>query len=455
MDNLITREENDIRSLLSRFRKKDFSGSTGQAIKNSSYQFTANIVAKVGSLLFTIIIARLLLPEKMGLYSLALSTIILFSTFADLGIGTALLTFISKTAGRGNPRKAKAYLEKLLKWKIYVIFGASIFLLSLSYLIANNYYNKPLFYALLVGGLYIPVVSFTGFFEQLFQSLNNFRKPFIKEIIFQLVRLTIVPLIILLLLKSSFSNGIVVALILLSLVVCYAISLLFLTLSAKKRVAFLKCKPSSLSLKEIKSLKKFILPLSFTVLSGIFFGYIDTLMLGHFVSESYIAYYGAAFSLVGSGSAIIGFIATALFPLFSSLKGDSLKRLFNKARNITITLSVIGGIFTYFIAWWVIRIAYDIEYLPAVPILRLFSSLIVFLPIINIYGSFLTSQKKTKVVAGIIFFTTILNIILNLVGIKIGLRYGMFEAVLGACIATIISRFVYLGSLVFWKEFKK
>jgi len=452
MDNFITREENDFKNIFNRFRKRDFSGNTGQAIKNSSYQLTKNLVMKIGSLLFTIIIARLLLPERMGLYSLALSTILFFAAFSDMGIGSALMTFVSKAIGRGNPEKAKSYLKKLLKWKIYLVIVSSGILLASAYFIANNFYNKPIFYALLVGGLYIPAIEAVSFFERIFYTQNNFKIPFLKEILFQFSRLILIPLGIILLLKTNFSNQILVASILLILALCSLISLLFLTIISGKKISFLKSKSSGLTSSESRGLKKFILPLSVTALSGVFFGYIDTLMLGHFVSEEYIAYYGAAFSLIGSGVAIVGFIAIALFPLFSQLQGTSLQKLFKKSRNMTFLISLLAGIFTYFVAWWAVRIAYGIEYLQAVPVLRWFSILVVLLPIIGIYSTYLTSQKKTKTLAWIIVSTTVLNIILNFIGIKIGLQYGMFEAVLGAAFATIISRFVYLGGLIAFRN---
>ncbi len=452
MDNFITREESDFKNIFNRFRKRNFSGDTGQAIKNSSYQFSTNIVMKIGSLLFTIIVARLLLPEKMGLYSLALSTILLFSSFSDLGIGAALLTFISKMLGLGKPEKAKAYLKKLIKWKIYLVFFSSAILLASSYFIANYFYNKPIFYALLVGGLYIPAVEMMDFLEKIFRANNNFKIPFIKEIFFQSSRLILIPLFILLLLKAEFSSGILIAFIILILVFCYLLSFLFLMTLSRRKLPFLQLKSSKLSNFAVKDLKKFILPLSVTALSGVFFGYIDTLMLGHFVSGEYIAYYGASFSLVGSMVAIIGFASVALFPLFSKLQGKSLQKLFKKSRNIVFLISVLSGIFTYFISWWAIRIAYGIEYLQAVPILRCFSILIIILPVMGLYSTYLTSQKKTKILAWIIVTTTILNIILNFIGIKIGLQYGMFEAVLGVTFATILSRFIYFGGLILFRN---
>jgi len=451
MDNFITREENDFKNIFNRFRKRNFSGNTGQAIKNSSYQLATNIVTKTGSLIFTIIIARMLLPEKMGLYSLALSTILLFAAFSDLGVGTAIMTFVSKTLGRNKPEKAKAYFSKLLKWKIYLVILSSGALLASAHFVANNFYNKPIFYALLVGALYIPATEAIVVFERIFRANNNFKTPLSKEIIFQVLRLTLVPIGILLLLKSNLSNEILIALVIMIISMCYLVAVLFLMISSRKRLPFLKLKTQKLSNTETKDLKRFVIPLSFIAFSGVF-GYVDTLMLGHFVAEEFLAYYGTAFNLIGSGAAIIGFISAGVFPLFSKLEGKSLQSLFKKSRNMVFTIALIGSIFTYFVAWWVIRIAYGTEYLQAVPILRWFSILILIIPMIGIYSTYLTSQKKTKVLAWVVFSTTILNIMLNFIGIKIGLNYGMFEAVLGATFATIISRFAYLGALIVFRN---
>src|SRR3989344_7019812 len=96
---LIKEEESDFKSFFNRIRERDFSGNMGLAIKNSTYQFSSNIVAKVGALIFTIILARIILPETFGLYNLVLSTIMFFYVFSDLGTNEALIYFSSKNLG--------------------------------------------------------------------------------------------------------------------------------------------------------------------------------------------------------------------------------------------------------------------------------------------------------------------------------------------------------------------
>jgi len=276
-----------------------------------------------------------------------------------------------------------------------------------------------------------------------------------KEILFQIVRFILVPLTIFLFLKTGLSDKLMIVITLLSITASYFIALLFLVSKAKTKINFLKVEVDNLNQKEIKGLKKFILPLSATAMAGMFFGYIDTFMLGHFVASEFIAYYGAAFSLVGGAAVIIGFMSTALMPIFAKKSGKQLENIFKKVRNLTVLISIAAGVFTYFVAYYVIRIAYGFEYLQSVPILKWFSVLVVLLPILGIYVSYYTTQKKTKKLAWLILGSAILNILFNFFGIRYGLQnYGMMGAVYGAVGATIFSRSLYLIGLGFMRKRK-
>jgi len=448
----IRQEREDFRNLFKRFRKRDFSGTGGQIIKNSSYQLTTNIIAKVGSLIFTAIIARLLLPDLFGLYSLALGTIVFFAAFSDMGLDFAMVTFISKILGKNKKKKAKAYFNYLSNIKIILILTVSLILLLSAYFIANNYYNKPIFFALLAGGLYIPLSALSRFVETLHLANNNFKFPMIKEIIFQVVRFLIIPLIIFLLFKTTLLGEKVIAILILGLSFCYFISLIYLWTKAKKTMPFLKLKEKKLLKKEKGKIRRFILPLSTIVLSGVFFGYIDMLMLGHFVTTEFVGYYGATFSLIGSATVILGFMATALFPIFARTSGKKLNSLFKRMEVVAITISLLAVIFTFFAAKYIIIIIYGVEYLQATIFLKYFSVLLLIGTLVSLYGTYFVSQEKTKIYSYLLIGTTLLNIILNYLLITSGLRTGLQEAVLGACVATIISRFVFLGLLVFFRK---
>ena len=70
------------------------------AIKNSSYSLAAGLIYKFGGLIFTILIARLLLPELFGIYALVLSIVTIFMTFTNLGVDETSLRYISDASGK-------------------------------------------------------------------------------------------------------------------------------------------------------------------------------------------------------------------------------------------------------------------------------------------------------------------------------------------------------------------
>ncbi|MCH7850082.1 MAG: oligosaccharide flippase family protein [Nanoarchaeota archaeon] len=441
---------NELKGLGNRIINRDFRGNTGQAVKNSTYQIGITIVSKVSALAFTIIIARLLQPELFGLYGLALSTILIFASFSDLGIGITAITFISNNLSENKDSKARGYLEYLLKYKLLLLLLISLALLASSYYISNIFYNKPLFYALLAGIIYIPLIGLTGFFTEVFISMNNFKIGLIKETIFQFLRLILVPLVIILLL-GNVNDQLLIASIILILTFSYLLTTLYVSFKLKGS-RILKSVKEKINSREKLELKRFVLPLSVTALSGSFFGSIDMMMLGHYIPlTEFLGYYLAAFSLAIAASAILAFSATALLPILSGLKGNQLERGFKKAMSITLLITLSAGIFTYLFAE-IIILAYGQDYQIAVPLLKLFSIIVITAPIIALYSTYYISQKKTKEYAALLILSTIINIVLNYVLIVSLLPRGMFAAVMGAGVATVISRIIYLGTLMFFRK---
>ncbi len=450
--NFIKKEEQDIKNTFNRFRKRDFSGTSGQIMKNSTYNLATTLVAKFGSLFFTIIIARMLGVELFGLYTLSLSSILLFSVFSDLGITASMLTFTSRKLGANNLHKAKTYFKGLLKYKIYLVILSSLLLIALGYFLTNYYYiDKPIYYALLAGAIYIPISQLIGYINAAFQAGNNFRAGMIKEIILQFSRLSLVPLAIFYLLKTSLEKSIILAIIILTLSFCYFLALLYLRIIAKKQIPFLRKKASGLTMEEKQELKKFVLPLAFTALSGTFFGFIDTFMLGHYVDAIHIGYYGASFALIGAAGVFVSFVATSILPTFSRIKGRELERFFIKIRNFTLLIGFLATIFTFFIAKYILLI-YGEQYLAGIIILQLFSIILTIGPVSGVYNVYFTSIKKTSIIAKLLIISTVVNILLNIWFVNYGLQFGMMEGVIGACIATICSRLSYLGGQIIFKR---
>ncbi|MFH1326502.1 MAG: oligosaccharide flippase family protein [archaeon] len=443
--------ENEITKIFKIIKNRKFKGYTGLAVKNSIYQFGTTISAKIGALLFTIILARILMPELFGLYSLALATIVLLATVADFGIQQSLIRFVSQNLSRKKEKRAKSYTKYFFKLRIILAFSVAMLLAIFSKIIANNYYNQPISLALIAGSFYILSITFIYFVESLFQSTNKFKYPFFKEIFFQGLRLILIPLVILSLLKYGFSDENILFFIFLSLAFTYFLTLIFIFLFMRKHISFLKSESEELTKKEKKDVIKFILPLSATVFSGAFFGYIDIIMLGKFVASEFIGYYRVAFSLISSAIHIINF-SFVLFPLFSRLKGGRLERALKKTITVSLGISSLAVIGTIILAPLVISLVFGKEYSNATVILQILALLLISGPLTATYTSYLISKGKPKMVAKLLIYSTVINIILNYIFITWFLSYSQFLAVIGATIATIISRYFYLATLIYFKK---
>lgn len=451
----VTGETHDMLEIGHRIRKRDFSGNMGLAVENSMYQIFSNLFGKISSLIFTIILARLLMPELFGLYSLALSTILIFSNFSNLGIGETLIRFVSRELGKKKNNKAFSYVYYFGKIKLILLFASVFLLLATAKFIAGTYYQKPLFLALIAGALYIlffEIITFLGF---ILQSSNYFKGLFQKEIIFQISRIILVPLAVLLALNYSFSEETILFYVFLSLAISYFLTILFLILFPLKKTFFAKKNFANrnhkkLTKKQKKNANKFLLATAVFVLSGVFFSLIDRIILGRFVSGEFIGYYSAAFSFVSALTSFIGFGAV-LFPIFSRMKGGEREIGLQKSARLSFILGLTLFFITILFAPLAVKIAYGADYILSVNVLRFLSFLILILPLVGIYSVYIISLGKPQTVAKLLVFSTLLNIVLNYVFINSLIKYGAIASVYGAALATIISQGIYLGGLIFFK----
>ncbi len=434
-----------------RIVKRDFSGNTGLAIKNSMYLFSTGFVAKMGSLVFTIILARLLMPELFGLYSLALSTILVFGAISELGISQTLVRYVSKFLGKNNNKKAKAYVLYLGKIKGTLVIVSIFLLIIASKFISENYYQKPLFLALIAGAFYIIAVNVISFFSVILQSSNNFKNYFFQEFFFQISRIILVPLMVLYALKAYLSSELTIFYIIIAISVSYIPSIFYLWKSIKDKSLFMKSEAFAIPARERKETNRFIFAISSIILSGVFFANIDKIMLGRFVSTEFIGYYTASFSLIGALVVLAGFNAV-LLPIFSRIKGKKLELALGKSLKIISLFSLLLFFAVAIFSPLIISIIYGPEYRLSVNILRLLSILLLLLPAAGVYTAYLTAINKPQIISKLLIASTLINIALNYILITSFLKFGEIMAVYGAVFATLISQAFYLAGLFVAKK---
>lgn len=401
-------------------------------VGNTTLSFFTSLTSRIGGFIFTIILARLLLPELFGVYSLVLSVVMLLASLLDFGVSQTLVVFISSNIK--NKRKTASFFKFLFKIRFFASLAAGVLLFFLSGLISNGIFNNSgLILPLKIGAIYLFVNGLLTFFGALSNALKKFKFTFSSEIIFQILRIGFVALFLVLFVK--------VYLVFVALSISALVSAVLLFLLTRKKAPFLyREKPESFHKKKILSFMGF---LTIGGLAGAFLTNIDALMLGALIPDtSYIGFYKIAVSMVFAVAALIPFVNVAL-TYFSSTGKNHLKNLFNKIIKYSFVLSLPLTAGLILLGRYLIFVFYGSEYLTAMIPLYVLSFLIINMPIAGVYHIIFISQKNPKIPTYLMIITSIINIVLNYFLITLFLKISLEYALLGAALATLISRILF------------
>ncbi|MFH1500747.1 MAG: flippase [archaeon] len=414
--------------------------------KNSFWSLSSSIFNRIGTLIFTIIIVRILNPDGYGIYSLVLSIAMIFYTFSDLGINTTFQRYTAEALVQDR-KKIAAYHRYLLKVKLFLSLITSILFLILAYPISMYFFkNTRLFLPMIVAAFYIFVLSFEGFYSQVFYSIEKVKYLTAKEFLNQSLRILLVISVFFFVASNYHVVGIFVTFILISLIL-----ILYSTFFIKKLLPtlFFKSKEKV----DKRRIKRFIGYLVFASISGVFFSYIDSVMLGFFLLPEYVGFYRAAFSLIAGIAGLLAFPNVILLPIFTKIKKYKIEVLFNEILRYLLILTIPAAFGLAVLGNYFLALLYGDQYLNATLPLYFLSFLMI--PMIAM-GSILplfTAKEKPKTLAELIILTSILNILLNFVFIKVLLSISPLWATAGAAIATLLTWIFYLiAASVFAKK---
>ena len=122
---------------------------THQVVENSFWNFLLMGISRAGALIFIVLLTRFLMPEKFGIYSLALSIAMVFLSFSELGINSTIMKYVSEELGKRNHKKAAAYFKTLVRYRILFSLIGSFLLILLAHPLSNFVFksNKASFAA--------------------------------------------------------------------------------------------------------------------------------------------------------------------------------------------------------------------------------------------------------------------------------------------------------------------
>jgi stage V sporulation protein B len=400
-----------------------------KVLKNSFFNSSRALISGIGGLVFSVALARLLSPELFGIYALALS-VCFFILQLDPGTGYALVRYVSDALGKNDLAAARGYFRFL--FKIRFVFGlmASILLFALAKPLAFAVFNKPdLFIPLQILSAFIFFYYFSDFLESCFTAFQNFKYVAMRNLIYEFLKFILaIPFAFL-----GFFYG-VYAGIAVATIITFIVMLSFLL---KKYQVIIKGENTKVEGRRVLRFMGFISIGSF---SGVFFSYVDMIMLGIFLPAEYAGYYKAAANIVFGIGGLIA-ISNVLFPVFTQLEGEGMEGAFQKVFKYLSILSFPLAVSLAFFSDQIIKVIYGVEYLPAVSALIILSPLIIFNSV-DFFDALFGAKERPEYGIAVTIIALILNVILSYILI---FQIGM----IGVAIATTVSRLFRIVAISF------
>src|SRR3989344_748791 len=393
-----------------------------------------------------ILLARLLQPELLGIYSLAFG----LAATTSLVIGMGIQEAVSSLLGRSYAQKDKAETENILGFMFKITFFAALIVLVFSFFLPNI---ADRLYGDSVIGIYASIivvaVILSSFFFTLaysaFQVTGRIRSLTYLIVIDQSLR----SCLSLVLVMAGFGVlGAVSGHLVGALILFISSALLFVNLKIKDSV-FPDLRRLIISAKSI-SLKKYFGFTFWVALDrnmGNLFMALPVILTGIYVTVSEVSFFRLAFGYVNLALSLLGPVSVLLnveFPKLHIENKEKLAENFKKVSLYSLALSIFLTVTAVVISPIAFKIFYGESFLPSVPYV---AGLIVYGAL---YGIGVGLGPMWRAINGV-KVSIIINLTILGTGIPMGLwlikNYGLWGAVIMVTIWFSVSHlvsFVYL-----------
>jgi len=422
--------------------------------------FVSNII----SIVYTPFLLRMLGQSEYGLYSL-MSTFITYLNLLDLGLGNAMIVFISKSLAKDSKADNGKIIGSFLK--IYLILGLIVLIagialfLSIDLLFASQLTSTELSRAkIMFLILLVPMV--VSFPLGVYSALITIQEKFVFQKILNLIKIIVVPVIMIPLLLLGYKSIAVVAISSIVSLAVYLINYIYCKKNFDFKIKFEKIE---------RSIFKEIFSYSFFIFLGMIIDKInngiDSMILGATAGTVAVSIYaiGAQFNNI-----YISFstsMSSILLPKISKMVAknvddDDISDLFIKTGRIQfiILLLILTGFILFgneFIKIWA-GIEYDISYYIALILMIPYT-----VPLIQNVGiSILQAKNKNKFRALCYLIVALINVIISIPLAKLWQGVG---SSLGTAFAIILGNIIIMNIYYkkscninikkFWKEIIK
>jgi O-antigen/teichoic acid export membrane protein len=389
------------------------------------------VLSTVISAVGTIVIARLLGPENMGLYAIALAAPNLFSTFRDWGVTTAMIKYSAEYNNENNVAKIRSVFISGLVFEILVGLALSVLSLVLSQFLAGFYGRPAIVQLIQIASLFVLTGALVNTASAAFTGMEKMHLNSIMLIVQSLVKTVLIIAFVILGLGT------------LGAVMGFSIGVIFAgTIGVLLMYVIYRSLPKSTSsklelMKTIKIMLKYGLPVSIgAILSGFLTQFYSFIMAIFVTNNASIGNYSVALNFVVLITFFATPVTTMLFPAFSKLDAqkdkETLKNVFQYSVKYAALIVMPVTVMVMALSQPAIGTIFENRYVQAPLYLALLSVIYLFSALGSLStGSLINGQGYTKY-----------NLKLTLLNVAIGfpLSFVLISqfGIIGLIVTTII-----------------
>lgn len=376
-----------------------------------------NILVIICGFIFTVLSARSLSPSDFGIFSVAISLIVILADLGELGIGGGLVNFLPSFIKSKDILNTNKIIKTTYLLQIIISLLISLVLIIFSTQIAQLLFRSSTsLYLIIIRLSTIGVIAFMlfNFVNSILSAKEEFNKIFLLQILYTLPRLFILFLFIYFL---KVSLVLVVIVFLLGPLIPYLISIFLIPINLIK---LFKIK----GFFKLSKIFKFSLYLAVNKLFVSLFSRLDVLMLSAMISSHEVGIYSAASRIAFIYPLIGGSIGTVFAPKYAKFDVPAAIS-FTKKALLLMFLLISSIIVLIILSPIIIPLVFGSQYLESINIMQiLLITMIPFLIAIPINNLLIYTFKKPQIIAFSSLTQLLVILVLNLLLIpKIG-RYA-------------------------------
>jgi len=397
-------------------------------IKDTLLTFSVQLITVILGIIISVILARTLGPEKVGIYSIIILIFTLLTTFGNLGI---------------NISNTYYGVKKKYTWSEIAsnsLISAFLLGISLSMIFPILFYLDPSLFKnislslVIIASIVTPFTLLMFYFQYILLGQNRIKEYNFTSIIQSIIYLSLI--VILLLFVHGDLNAVIISWTT-SFVTAAIIPMILVYKSTKFKLHF-----------NLNLFKKSVKFGSKSYLGNViqFFNYrIDMFLIGLLLNFGSVGYYSISVGLAESLWYLPSAVGTLVFARTPSLsdkaRNESTPRICRNTLFITIVLALI----LFFTGKYIILILFGSQYLPALEPLWVLLPGIIALSICKVLSNEITGRGKPLITTYASIMSLIVNIPLNIIFIP---QMGITGSALASSISYTAATLVVLANFL-------